>query len=266
MQYALIAGILSSIVCGIIGVIIVEKKLVMMSGGIAHTAYCGVGLGYLCNFEPLWGALISAIIAAIGIGNIKNKKYYDVIIGLFWSFGMALGVIFIAFTPGYPPNIDSYLFGSILSITSTDLYLMIGLTVVVLIIIILFFNYWKLFIFDEAFAKAKGIKTKLLHYTLLILISLTIVILIRVVGIILIMALLCAPAAISALITKKLQSRMVIASVFGVIFNLVGLYFAYLFDMPSGASISIFAVITFFVFYFAKSIHKNYKNKNVKQY
>ncbi|MFA6866521.1 MAG: metal ABC transporter permease [Clostridia bacterium] len=263
MQYALIAGILSSIVCGIIGVIIIEKKLIMMSGGIAHTAYCGVGLGYLCNFEPILGALASAVISAICIGNVKNKKYYDVIIGLFWSLGMALGVIFVTLTPGYSPNIDSYLFGSILSITTTDLYLMIGLTIIVLLTIIVFFNYWKLFIFDENFAKIRGIKTKLLHYTLLILIALTIVILIRVVGIILIMALLCAPAAIAALISKKLQSRMIIASAFGIIFNFLGLYIAYLFDMPSGASIAIFAVVTFFIFYIGKSIYTKFNIKKL---
>lgn len=140
LQNALIAGILASVVCGIIGVIIIEKKLVMMSGGIAHTSYGGVGLGYLLGFEPIIGAFIFSVCAAFGIGYIKRKGYTrsDVVIGLFWSLGMALGILFIALMPGYPPDLSSYLFGSILSVTKADLYLMICLTLIVMIIIIAF--------------------------------------------------------------------------------------------------------------------------------
>jgi len=115
LQKAVLASIFASIVCGVIGVIIIEKKLVMMSGGIAHTAYGGVGLGYMLGFEPIIGAFIFAVAAAFGIGVIKRRAggNSDVVIGLFWSLGMALGILFIALTPGYPPDLSSYLFGSI---------------------------------------------------------------------------------------------------------------------------------------------------------
>ncbi|MBN2222842.1 MAG: metal ABC transporter permease, partial [Vallitaleaceae bacterium] len=145
LQHAVIASILASIVCGVIGVIIVEKKLIMMSGGIAHTSYGGVGLGYLLGFEPILGAFLISIAAALGIGHIRKKHgtRSDVIIGLFGSSGMALGILFIALMPGYPPDLSSYLFGSILSITKSDLILMSLLTLLVLFIISILFNYWK---------------------------------------------------------------------------------------------------------------------------
>ena len=113
LQHAIIGAILASIICGIIGTIIVEKKLVMMSGGIAHTAFGGVGMGYFLKIEPIIGALIFAIISSFGIVGIKRKSRVntDTIIGMFWSLGMALGIIFISLTPGYPPDISSYLFG-----------------------------------------------------------------------------------------------------------------------------------------------------------
>ena len=138
MQNAFIASLLASIVCGMIGVIVVEKKLVMMSGGIAHTAYGGVGLGYLLGFEPIIGAFLFSVAAALGIGAIKRKGgvQADIIIGLFWSLGMALGIVFIALMPGYPPDLNSYLFGNILSVTKADLYLMVLLTLPVLFIVI----------------------------------------------------------------------------------------------------------------------------------
>src|SRR5574344_249746 len=126
LQNAVIASVLASIICGIIGVIIIEKKLIMMSGGIAHTAYGGVGLGYLCGFEPMIGAVLFSVGAAFGIGAIKRRGGVntDVIIALLWSTGMALGTAFIGFMDGYPPDMSSYLFGNILTVTKSDLIMM----------------------------------------------------------------------------------------------------------------------------------------------
>jgi zinc transport system permease protein len=195
---------MASIVCGMIGVVIVEKKLVMMSGGIAHTSYGGVGLGYLLGFEPIIGAFIFSVCAAMGIGYVKRKggANSDVIIGLFWSLGMALGILFIALMPGYPPDLSSYLFGSILSVTYANLYLMISLTFIVTLVVVCFFNHWKAYLFDEEFAAILGVKTAFLEYLLLILVAMTVVVLIRVVGIILVLALLTAPAATAALLSR----------------------------------------------------------------
>ncbi len=258
LQNAFLSSILASVVCGIIGVIIVEKKLVMMSGGIAHTSYGGVGLGYLLGFEPIIGAFLFSICAALGIGCIKRKSstHTDVIIGLFWSLGMALGILFIALMPGYPPDLSSYLFGSILSVTKADLYLMISLTFIVVLVIIVLFNDWKAYLFDEEFASIIGIKTAFLEYLLLVLIAMTVVVLIRVVGIILVLALLTAPAASAGMLTSNLKKRMLYAVIFGNIFCLAGLWISYKINIASGASIVILSIICYFLLYTLRFIFK----------
>jgi len=260
---ALIASIFASIVCGIIGVIIVEKKLVMMSGGIAHTSYGGVGLGYLLGFEPIIGAFFISVLAALGIGYIRRKggTRSDVVIGLFWSLGMALGILFIALMPGYPPDLSSYLFGSILSVTRTDLYLMAVLTLIVVLVITLLFNYWKSYMFDEEFAAIIGIKTAFIEYLLFILIAMSVVVLIRVVGIILVLALFTAPTAIAGLLAKNLKSRMVFSVIIGSFFCLAGLWISYVFNIASGAAIVILSAIGYLAIYIAISIKPHTKRK-----
>lgn len=255
MQNAVLASIFAGLVCGIMGVIIVEKKLIMMSGGIAHTAYGGVGLGYMLGIEPIIGAGVFSIFASLGVGYIKRKNIakYDVIMGMFWSLGMALGSLFIALTPGYPPDVSSYLFGNILSITRTHLYLLIVLSLIVLALIVLFFNHIKAYLFDDEFAYVMGIKTVLFDYSLMIMIALAIVVLIRVIGIILVMALLTAPSATAALITNSLKKRMIISSLLVTVFCLFGLFIAYELNIAASSIIVILSVLTYFVFYFLKS-------------
>jgi zinc transport system permease protein len=265
LQNALIAGLLASIVCGIIGVIVVEKKLVMMSGGIAHTAYGGVGLGYLLGFEPILGAFIFSISAALGIGVIKRRGgvQTDVIIGLFWSLGMALGIVFIALMPGYPPDLSSYLFGNILSVTKADLTLMLVLTALVVIIILALFQNWKAYLFDEEFATIIGIKTAFLNYLLLILVAMTVVVLIRVAGIILVLALLTAPAAMASLFTKKLKSRILFAIIIGAIYCISGLWISYEINIASGACIVLLSVISYFLIYTIRAVCIKMKRKSI---
>lgn len=264
MQNAFMASLLASIVCGVIGVIVVEKKLVMLSGGIAHTAYGGVGLGYLLGFEPIIGAFLFSITAAVGIGAIKRKGgvQADIIIGLFWSLGMALGIVFIAMMPGYPPDLNSYLFGNILSVTQADLYLMILLTLPVLFIILSLFNVWKAYLFDEEFASIIGIKTAFLEYVLLILVAMTVVVLIRVAGIILVLALLTAPAAMASFFSKKLKNRMLLAVLFGAFFCISGLWISYELNIASGACIIIISVASYFFAYAIRAIRIKMKRKS----
>jgi zinc transport system permease protein len=267
LQNALCASVLASIVCGIIGVIIVEKKLVMMSGGIAHTAYGGVGFGYLLGIEPIIGAFLFSTCAAVGIGRIKRRGgiQSDVIIGLFWSLGMALGIVFIALMPGYPPDMNSYLFGNILSVTKSDLYLMMVITLIVILVVVILFHDLKAYLFDEEFASIIGIKTAFLEYLLLILIAATVVVLIRVAGIILVLALLTAPAATAAIFTKTLKNRMVYAIMFGSIYCIVGLWISYNMNIASGASIVILAVVSYFVLYLLKRITEIAKRKQLAE-
>lgn len=263
LQNAVIASMLASIVCGIIGVIIVEKKLVMMSGGIAHTSYGGIGLGYLLGFEPIIGAFLISAGAAFGIGFIKRKggTHSDVVIGLFWSLGMALGILFIALMPGYPPDMSSYLFGSILSVTRTDLFLMLTLTVIVVLVITMLFNYWKAYLFDEEFTAIMGIKTAFFEYLLLLIVAMAVVVLIRVVGIILVMALLTAPAAIAGMFAASFKSRMIYSTILGNAFCVLGLWASYALNIASGASIVILSVTCYLLSYAVYSLDRVLKKK-----
>ena len=265
LQNALFSGILASIVCGIIGVVIVEKKLVMMSGGIAHTAYGGVGLGYLMGFEPIIGAFLFSICAALGIGYIKRKggARSDVVIGLFWSLGMALGILFIALMPGYPPDLSSYLFGSILSVTKADLYLMIILTIIVTLVIVTLYHDWKAYLFDEEFASIIGIKTAFLEYLLLVLVAMTVVVLIRVVGIILVLALLTAPAATAGMLTSSLKNRMIYSILLGNVFCVAGLWISYELNIASGAAIVILSVLCYLLTYAVHLARLKLINKSI---
>lgn len=265
LQNAVAAALLASISCGIIGTLIIEKKLIMMSGGIAHTSYGGVGLGYLLGFEPLLGAFVFSILSAFSIGFLKRKGGVrtDVVIGLLWALGMALGIFFIALTPGYPPDLTSYLFGNILSITKSDLLLIFLITVFVAATVVLFFNHWKAFLFDDEFAAILGVKTVFLHYFLLILIAITIVALIRVVGIILALSLLCAPAASAGLLSVKLKNRMIISIFLGFFFCFSGLWLSYEINFPSGAAIVMFSVSCYIILYIFRAISAKSKRKKL---
>lgn len=256
LQNALFAGLLAAVICGIIGVVTTQKRLVMMTGGIAHTAWGGVGLGFLLSVEPILTAALFAVISAVIIGAIRRKGHIhsDIIISLLWSFGMALGILFTSVMPSYPPDMNSYLFGNILSVTKSDLYIMTALTAAVVLLFVIFFNDWKSYLFDSAFAKVSGSKTALLEYLLLILTALSIVVLIQVVGIILSLALLSAPAATASLVTKNLKQRIIAATLFAALFCTVGLVISYNLSLPSGAAIVFVCVLFYFAFLLFKKL------------
>lgn len=249
LQNALLGALLSSIVCGIIGSIIVEKRLVMMSGGIAHASFGGIGLGYFLNIEPIIGGLIFAIMSSLGISYINRKSHTntDALIGMFWSAGMALGIVFVSLMPGYPPDMTSYLFGNILTISRLDLYMMIVLDIIIVLSIVIFFNYWKSYLFDDEFTSVLGINTTKLEYFLFILIALAIIVLIRVVGIILVIALLTIPPSIAKQFSYDLKHIMILSIIFGMIFSVLGLIFSYYFNISSGASIILLSTATYFI-------------------
>lgn len=254
LQNALIAGILAGIICGIMGVIITEKKMLMISGGIAHTAYGGIGLGFFLGIEPIIGASIFSVGAALIIGKINRAQRVqsDTVISLLWALGMALGVAFTGLMPSYPPDMNSYLFGNILSVSRGDIYAMLLLCAVILLAVISLFADWKAFLFDRSFADVMGIRTAILEYALLILTALCVVVLIRVVGIILVIALLSAPAACSALFSRTLKGRLILSVAFTLLFCLAGLCISYYFNIASGAAIVILAVVTYFILYILK--------------
>ena len=244
LQNAIMAAVLASIACGVIGVYIMEKKLVMMSGGIAHTAFGGIGLGYFLKVEPIFTALGVSVIAALAVAALKRKAMTesDLLIGMFWSLGMALGVVFIAMTPGYPPDIASVLFGNILAVSRSDLRLILGLDILVLATVYAFFQAFKAYIFDEEFASVAGVPVRALEYLMYVLVAVTVVVMIRVVGIILVIALLTAPPAIAKQFTYDMKKIMALSVLLGIGFCFTGLWVSYTVRLASGASIVMVAV------------------------
>ena len=247
LQNAFASALLASIACGIIGTFIMEKKLVMMSGGIAHTAFGGIGLGYFLKVEPIFTALGVSVAAAIGIAALKRKAHTDsdLLIGMFWSLGMALGVMFIALTPGYPPDMASYLFGNILTVSQLDIRMILVLDLIILVAVICYYQVFKAYIFDEEFTSVVGVNTTFLEYLLLILVAITVVILIRVVGIILIISLLTAPPAIARQFTYDMKKIMMLSVFLGILFCLSGLWLSYTVRLASGASIVLISVAAY---------------------
>ncbi|WP_392485984.1 metal ABC transporter permease [Haloimpatiens sp. FM7315] len=263
LQHAFVSAILASIACGIVGTIIVEKKLVMMSGGIAHTAFGGVGLGYFLGIEPIIGALVFSIFSAIGITTIKRKTHTnsDALIGMFWSMGMALGILFISFMPSYPPDMSSYLFGDILTVSLMDIKITLVLDLLIVFTIFSFFNLFKSYLFDAEFLSTLGVNTCFLEYLLFIIIACTIVVLIRVVGIILVIALLTVPPAIAKHFSSNLRNIMILSIFLGMFLCIVGLVISYQFHIPSGASIIMITVTAYLVITFIKVNFINRKSK-----
>ncbi len=244
LQHALAAALLVSVACGIMGTIIIEKKMVMMSGGIAHTAFGGIGLGYFLQIEPIYTALFFSIASSLGIAAIKRNTSTssDALIGMFWPLGMALGIIFIALSPGYPPDISSYLFGDILTVATQDLWFMISLDILIILTVGLNINLVNAYLFDEDFSTALGLNMRLVDYMIFVLIAITVVVIIRVVGIILILALLCVPPTIARMFSYNLFKIMGLSMVLGALFCLCGLWASYALGISSGASIVIVAV------------------------
>ncbi len=249
MQNALLAGFLAAIACGIVGVYVVVKKIVFISGGIAHASFGGIGLGYLVGINPVLGAMVFAIASSLGIGLVTRRARLpeDTAIGILWAMGMALGIIFIGLAPGYAPDLFSYLFGNILTVPFFDLMLMLVLDVVIIVVVALLYKGFLYLSFDEEFSTVSGVPTEKLYLLLLCLIALTVVVLIRVVGIILVIALLTIPAALARQFTHNLKNMMLLAILAGVIFTFSGLWISYVLNLASGATIILVSGTVLFI-------------------
>ncbi len=247
MQRALMAGILVSITCGVIGTYVVVRRMVFISGGISHSAFGGIGLGYLVGIDPVLGAMLFAIGSALGIGAISRRTRLpeDTAIGILWAVGMALGIIFIGLSPGFAPDLFGYLFGNILSVSFSDLIIMVALTALILVVVSLLFKEFLSLSFDEEFAKVSGVPTGWLYLILVVLIALSVVVLIRAVGIILLIALLTIPAAISRQFVSSLKKMMLLSILLSIVFVVSGLWLSYVLDLASGATIILFSGVMF---------------------
>lgn len=244
---AIIASILSGIVCGIVGTYIVTNRIVFLSGGITHASFGGLGIAWYMNFNPIIGAAVFSVLTALGIEFISNKTKIrnDSVIGMWWSLGMAIGIFFIYITPGYTPNLMSYLFGSILTIETIDLYLLTALTAVTIIFFTIFYRPILFISFDTEYVKTQSLPTSIFKYILISLVALTIVFSIKTAGIVLVISLLTIPQAISNQLTHKFGKMMILSSIFAITGSLSGLTISWYSNVPSGATI-IFSLITMF--------------------
>lgn len=239
MRNALMAGLLAAVACGIVGVYVVVKKIVFISGGIAHASFGGIGLGYFLGINPIIGALFFSLASGVAIGAItrRTRLAADTAIGILWALGMALGVMFIALTPGYAPDLMSYLFGSILTVPFSDILLMLVLVAVIIGIVVALYKEYLILSFDEEYGTAVGMPVGKLYFLLLAMIALTVVILIQIVGMILVIALLTFPAAMARQFTHNMKTMMLLAVFLGFLFIIGGLWLSYVLKLPSGATI-----------------------------
>jgi len=247
LQTALLAGLLASLGCGIAGSYVVVKRLGFLAGGIAHAVLGGMGAALYFGFDPLSGALLSAVAMALLMGWIRLHwgAQEDTLIGALWAVGMAAGVMFIARTPGYQADLMSYLFGNILLIPPSDLWLMLGLDLLLVVAVALFSRQLQAVAFDEEFARLRGLPVTFFYLLLLCLVAVTVVLLIRVVGLILVIALLTLPAAIAGHFVQTLGRMMVLAVLLGAVFTSGGLALSYAPDLPPGATIILLAGLAY---------------------
>ena len=259
---AVLSCVFAGISCGLIGAYIVNRRMVFISGGISHASFGGLGIGYFLGMNPIIGAAIFSAISAIGIEYVSNNSRikHDSTIGIFWSFGMAVGLIFIYFTPGYAPDLMGYLFGNILTVTIPELFIMASLTIILIIIFRIFYRKILYLSFDSEFLKTQKERVTFYNYFLIVMTALTIVIYIRVVGIILVISLLTIPQAIASLFTSHYKNLLIFSSLWAVLISFSGLFFSYYFNIPSGAAIVFLGSVLYFflrfIFYCWKRIKK----------
>ena len=258
MQNAVLAGVLVSIACGIIGSYVVVNRTVFISGGIAHAAYGGIGLGYFLGIDPTLAAIPFSLLAALlmGLVQYRTRQYADTLIGVLWAIGMAVGIIFIDFTPGYTADLMSYLFGSILAVPRSSIIMMAVVNLLIILIVYVFYNELLALSFDEEYARVLAIPVEALNLLQLGLTALTVVLTMRVVGLIMVIALLTIPAAISIQFTTQLHHTMILSALLGVAFTLIGLSLSYAFNLTSGATIILVAGVGFLLSMVFEHLHK----------
>jgi len=249
MRNALMAGLCASVICGVIGSLIVINRLVFLSGGIAHSAYGGIGLAFFLGLPFMAGAFVFSFLSAMVMAAVstRSKQRADTIIGVMWAVGMAVGILLIDLTPGYNVDLMSYLFGSILSVPRTDLIIMVAAGSVILMLVFYFFNDLLVMSYDEEFALVRGVPVRRLYYMLIGIVAITVVMMVQVVGLILVIALLTIPPYIAEKYTKSLVQMMLLSCLLGMLFTSGGLWVSYRFDLTSGAAIIFLAGLAFFL-------------------
>ena len=246
---ALVAAVLSGIACGIVGTYIISRRMVFLCGGITHASFGGIGIAYHFGLNPIGGALVFAVLSALGIewASAKGRIREDSAIGIVWSVGMALGLLFIFATPGYAPNLMSFLFGDILIVSSLNIVALSVLVGVLLLVMLLFSRPIVYSSFDREFARSQGVRADLILTLMTILTSVAIVLSIRIVGIVLLLSLVTIPPVIAGCFTKSYTRIALLASIFAALGNVFGIYVAWKMDFPVGATTIILLAIALFI-------------------
>lgn len=249
MRNAIFAGFLASLTCGVIGTLVVVNRIVFLSGGIAHAAYGGIGIAFFFGLPYIVGTLGFALLAAMVMAfvTLKAKHRSDTIIGVLWAVGMATGVILLDLTPGYHVDLMSYLFGSILAVPKSDLWQMLLLSCVIVFLVSFFYNDLLAMSYDDEFAQLRGVHVKFLHVLLLSMIAVSVVMIIRVVGLILVIALLTIPPYIAEKFSNSLLKMMFLSTMLSILFTMIGLWLSYTMNLTSGATIIMVAAAGFFI-------------------
>ena len=244
----LLGAIFASITAGLAGTYVVSKRMVFLSGGITHASFGGIGIGYFIGINPVVGAAVFGIMSALGVEylSVKQRIREDSAIGILWAFGMAIGIIFIYLTPGYTPNLMSYLFGSILTVSRADI---IALGIMSLILILYFGIFYRTILyisFDEVFARTYSSYVDVFKYITTSLIALTIVLNIRMAGVVLVISLLTIPPNIAMLFTRVYFRIVIWSIVAGFVGTATGYVISYYAGIPVGATI-IFTLVILWV-------------------
>lgn len=243
LQSALLSGLLASLACGLVGPLVVVKRIAFLAGGIAHSVLGGMGAALYYGFDPFYGALVAALISAVLIGliHVYWRVQEDTLIGAIWSIGMAVGILFISQTPGYNTDLMSFLFGNILLVPESQIWWMLALDLMLLLLLVLFYRPFIAVAFDEEFARLRGLPVALIYLLLLSMVAITVVLLLQVVGLILVIALLTLPSAIAGHYAISIGRMMLIATLLGMLFTSSGLWIAYAPDLPVGPVIILLA-------------------------
>ncbi len=254
LQHALLAGLLVSLSCGVVGTYVVTRRITYLAGGIAHCVLGGMGVARYMQvvhgwafLDPLLGAVVAALGAAFIIGwiNIHAKERIDTVISAFWGMGMATGILFISKTPGYGEDMMAYLFGNILLVTQGDLLVIAGLDLFIMATALLFHKQFVAVCFDEEFARLRGIHARFFYFLMLALTALTVVLLVSIVGIVMVIVLLTLPAAIAGRFCLRMGSTMALAAGICALLTTTGLALSYKPDLPAGATIIVLTGVVY---------------------
>ena len=249
MRNALLAGLLTGLVCGIIGSLVVVNRIVFLAGGVAHAAYGGIGMAFFFRWPFLPTTLCFSFFSAMVMTavTLKDRHRSDTVIGVIWAVGMGIGIILLDLTPGYNMDLMSYLFGSILTVPKSDIWMMLAMDVGMLAVVFCLYNDFLAMSYDPEFARLRRVPVKPLYFLLLGMIALCVVMVIQVVGLILVIAMLTIPPYIAEKFSSSLAGMMVLSSLLGCLFSVVGLFLSYHFNLTAGATIILVSGTAFFI-------------------